>query len=215
MTEAAAVYHDESSRAEIKRHLERVIARREDCPNLNWDRLWNDLELAAEVYNGSLRSLSSASSSISQTIAGFRDCLKLIEILELKLKAPALSNWDFIFDSNGQFSRLSKREPPKLSYVFALRERIMTEATKLREFTAGRNIRVYNKEDCVAEFKARIIEIGQQLLGPAVGRSDGPLITFVHLGLMPVLGDATPDNDALRAFAQRHKKDWLGVNTSS
>jgi hypothetical protein len=50
-----------------------------------------------------------------------------------------------------------------------------------------------------------MIKIGQDLIGSEeIGYDEGPLLTFVHLALLPVLGAGTPDNGALRKFANRH-----------
>jgi hypothetical protein len=92
----------------------------------------------------------------------------------------------------------------------ALRDKLAAAAANLREFTTGQRLRVYNLRDCVAEFKGIMLEIGQKLLGSQkIGRSDGPLITFLYLALLLVLGNATPDADALRVFAQRHSQGAL------
>jgi hypothetical protein len=85
-----------------------------------------------------------------------------------------------------------------------VRAKVTADAEGLQELAAEQKIRAYRKDDCIAELKGRLLEIGQNLFGPQVGGNDGPLITFLQLALQPILGDATPDADALRAFARRH-----------
>ena len=76
-----------------------------------------------------------------------------------------------------------------------MRAKVTGDAEDLRKFAAGQKLRGFRAPDCVAELKEGLLEIGQNLFGPRVGRNDGPLITFLLLALQPVLGDATPDTE--------------------
>jgi hypothetical protein len=203
--------YDEDARMKLKRHLERVFARRRADCKINWDELWNDLETAARAYTWSTRSLTVESSySPGDTLVGLDETRKLIDVLVRKLNTLALFNWNVISDSTGCL--LIKYESPTelIGKLTALRDKLVADAEGLRKFITGQRVRVYNVRDCTAEFKGIMLEIGQKLLGSQkIGRSDGPLITFLHLALLPVLGDATPDADALRVFARRHSQSAL------
>jgi hypothetical protein len=205
-------YYSEEARAELRKHIEQVLARRQTCLKIDeWNQLWNILEATARTYFSSVKS-SSISSSVSDTRKGLDKCLAQIDDLLRELKKPALLNWNFISDSNDPFCRILKTEPLRdvADTLTAVRKRIVAETKELQEFGAGQTLRAYNAYDCVREFKGRVFEIGHEAFGRKVGGERGPLITFVYQALLPVLKDATPDFDAFRKFARERKKDWLG-----
>ena len=202
--------YNEEARAKLKGHIERAAARRRDRYEVNWDELWNKLELAARVYYWSMELLSIEVYSPMDTIEGLAECSKLIDKLIRKLKTPALWNWNFVSDAADPWCRSIKSELPKLlgdliEQLTAAGNKATADATALQEFTAGQKIRVYRKNDCVTELKEALLEIGQGLLGQSVGGSDGPLLTFLKLALDPILGAATPDGEALRTFARKRR----------
>jgi hypothetical protein len=211
--------YDEGVRAELKRYIEQVIARQGDRRGVDWNPLWNELERVASAYDWSVGLLSIKPHSPKDTIAGLFECEKLINALLRKLNTPALFNWNFISDSSDPSCRSIKRESPKkfrnlIEGLTAAREKLRGDAAELQKFAAGHRLRAYAKDDCVAEFKTGVLVIAQGLFGEQVGRSDGPVITFLQLALQPVLGDATPNADALRAFARRHtRRPQEGVDT--
>ena len=136
------------------------------------------------------------------------ECAELINALLRKLNNPALFNWNLSRTLTDPWCRSIKCETLKfgdlIEQLTDLRAKVAVDAEGLRKFAVGQKLRAYRQDDCVAEFKEGLLEIGQNLFGPQVGRNDGPLITFLQLALQPVLGDATPDADALRTFARRH-----------
>ena len=200
--------YNEEVRAKLKQHIEQAVTRRGTCREIDWDELWNKLESAARAYTWSAELLSNKAYSPGDTIKGLIECAELINALLRKLNNPALFNWNFISDSTDPWSRSIKCETLKfgdlIEQLTDLRAKVAVDAEGLRKFAVGQKLRAYRQDDCVAEFKEGLLEIGQNLFGPQVGRNDGPLITFLQLALQPVLGDATPDADALRTFARRH-----------
>jgi hypothetical protein len=216
MTEAGAkdtpqCRYNEEARAKLKGHIERAAARRRDRYEVNWDELWNKIELAARAYYWSMESPSIKAYSPRDTIKGLAGCGKLIDALIRKLKTPALWNWNFVSDSTDPWCRSIKSESPKslgglIEQLTAARDKATADAAELRTFAAGQKIRAYRQDDCLIELKGRILGIGQDYLGRQVGSSDGPLITFLGLALEPILGAATPDGEALRAFARERQQ---------
>lgn len=196
--------YDEEARVKLKRHIEQAVARR----GIRCEIDWGALEEAARIYTWNAESRSSKACSPADTIAGLIECAELINALLRKLNNHELFNWNFISDSTDPWCRSIKRETLKfddlIEQLTDVRAKVTADAKGLREFAAGQKIRAYREDDCIAELKGRLLEIGQNLFGPQVGRSDGPLITFLQLALQPILGDATPDADALRIFARRH-----------
>jgi hypothetical protein len=93
-------HYDEDARMELKRHLERVFARRRTDCKIDWDELWNDLETAARTYAWSTRLLATEPSySPGEKLAGLDETRKLINVLLRKLNT--LFNWNFTSDSTG------------------------------------------------------------------------------------------------------------------
>jgi hypothetical protein len=200
--------YNEEARVKLKRHIEQAAARRGIRCEIDWGALWGALEEAAKIYTWSAESRSSKACSPGDTIAGLIECAELINALLRKLNNHALFNWNFISDSMDPWCRSIKCETLKfgdlIEQLTDVRAKVTVDAEGLRRFAAGQKLRAYREDDCIAELKGRLQEIGQNLFGPQVGRNDGPLITFLQLALQPVLGDATPDADALRTFARRH-----------
>jgi hypothetical protein len=156
-------------------------------------------------------SLSINAYSSRDTIKGLAECSKLIDLLIRKLKTPALWNWNFVSDSTDPWCRSIKSESPRflgnlIEQLNAARDKATADAAELRAFAAGKKIRTYREDDCLIELKERILEIGQDYVGRQIGSSDGPLITFLGLALEPILGAATPNGEALRAFARERQQ---------
>jgi hypothetical protein len=200
--------YNEEARVKLKRHIEQVVARRGIHCEIDWGTLWGAIEEAARIYTWNEESPSSKACSPADTIAGLVECAELINALLRKLNNHELFNWNFISDSTDPWCRSIKRETLKfddlIEQLADVRAKVTADAKGLQELAAEQKIRAYRKDDCIAELKGRLLEIGQNLFGPQVGGSDGPLITFLQLALRPILGEATPDADALRAFARRH-----------
>ena len=200
--------YNEEVRAKLKQHIEQAVRRRGTCREIDWDGLWHKLESAARAYAWNAELVSNEAYSPGDTIKGLMECAELITALLRKLNNRALFNWNFISNSTEPWSRSIKGETLRFGYLIEplteLRAKAAVDAEGLQKFAVGQKLRAYRQDDCVAEFKEGLLEIGQDLFGPQVGRNDGPLITFLQLALQPVLGDATPDPDALRTFARRH-----------
>src|SRR5262245_57076559 len=103
-------YYSEEVRTEMRKHVERVLARRKSPRPLDLDWVWDDLETAARIYFSSLKSCS-LSPSITDATEGLDKCRAHIDNLLRELKKPALSNWNFISDSNDPFCRILKPGP--------------------------------------------------------------------------------------------------------
>ena len=79
-------------------------------------------------------------------------------------------------------------------------------AAALRELRANQSTHSFNEHDLVAGLKETGFKIGQECFGSQkIGPAGGPLLQFVVLVLCPVLGERTPDGEALRKFAEEHR----------
>ena len=120
---------------------------------------------------------------------------------------------------SGNFSTAHSSLPPQVSIyelssgeLTALQKRLADDADDLRKLLANQRGHAYGRRDCIAELKVILLRIGQDLLGSQkIGSAKGPLIGFVYLALLPVLGKATPNHEALRKFAEDHKADMLAL----
>jgi hypothetical protein len=168
--------YNEEARVKLKRHIEQAAARRGIRCEIDWGALWGALEEAAKIYTWSAESRSSKACSPGDTIAGLIEFAELINAMLRKLNNHALFNWNFISDSTDPWCRSIKCETLKFDDLIVqltdVRAKVTADAKDLREFAAAQKIRAYREDDCVAELKEGLLEIGQNLFGPQVGRAD-------------------------------------------
>lgn len=200
-------YYDEEACAALKQHLEQVFARQGAECKINWDELWDELEITARTYTWSVRSLiEEPSYSLGDVLVWHDQTCKLIDDLIKRLNTAP--DWRFISapSISAPSGRLSIRyESPRTEELITLRNKFAADADDLRKLFADQRVHAYDERDSLAELKVTMIKIGQDLIGSEeIGYDEGPLLTFVHLALLPVLGAGTPDNGALRKFANRH-----------
>jgi hypothetical protein len=149
------LYYDEAARAEIKQHLERVLALRKIGCEIDWGALWYELELAGWVYDQSVEeTLVIKGCSPSDAIERLAECGRLIDVLIRKLNNRALFNGNFISDSKDPWCRSFQRETPifggLIEQLTAARNKVMARAKDLQEFTVEQKIRAYREDDCVS-----------------------------------------------------------------
>jgi hypothetical protein len=198
-TVANTRHYDEEDRANIRRHLKRVFAQWKTACKIDWEELWNKLETIANGVAWSAKLLADEPSfSRGYTLARLDETCKLIDALLQKLNLP---DWRFISASTGLFGYDSPSN--LIGGLPALRDELAARADDLRESFTDQRPRSYNEHDCAAVLKEIMFAIGQDLLG-SVAQSRAPIIEFVRLALLPVLGDATPNGEALRKFAEDH-----------
>lgn len=205
-------HYDEAARAKLKAHIMQVAARRRKNVRADdvtwkpfWDRLWHQLEAAAAGFDWG-EELRYQAIRPRDTIDQLTKRIELIDDLCHELRKP--TNWDFTSDTKNPWRRLVKSEPSRFGDLIGALEtaRKQTEidvAGLRRELAGEPKMRARIDVDCEGELKGRLLDIGRSLFGQQIGNPEGPLVTFLHLALTPVLGEATPDKNALRTWALR------------
>jgi hypothetical protein len=193
---APQAYFSETARTEMRLRLERKLARRKSACMIDWDSLWDELEIMLRTYAKACSQLE-LSPSPSEVIAALEEIRASIK--ELLRKFSVLPEQNFISDAGELLFDAGSWAAAPLT---PLLEEVEARADALREL--GRAHVHGTRGDYEAELKRVLFRIGEDLLGWEISRT-GPLVTFVRLALRPVLGNKTPNNDALFQFAIRER----------
>jgi hypothetical protein len=210
--------YDEAARAALKRHVERVDQQRGVSRDVDWDALWGNLESAAETYKmWTVEPQNSPKLPAQNHLDKLTRCATTINKLRDYLRDPGLLNWDVV-SSDGSRRAIKAELPERLKHLTPqlaelqneltrqlaeLQNELEAEARKLQVVLNGAKLHAADINDSNAWLEGMILDIGHRLLGPQVGRADGPLVTFLQLALTPVLGEATPPRETLRTTARR------------
>src|SRR5262245_58636958 len=205
--------YDKAARAAIKAHIEKVAAQRKITRNtLDSDAVCERLEFAATMYNQCIAQLvkdkpliqGAPQAKARETLDLLTGCVTTIGKLRRYLTNPALFGWDFA--SLDGLRRTIKSEASSehlIQELPNLHNDMESDARELQKVIKGAKMHAVDVGDCEAWLIGQIRDICHQLFGPQVGRADGPLVTFMHLGLKPVLGEAIPPRETLRTIARR------------
>jgi hypothetical protein len=197
-------YYNEAARSELQAHIEKVLARQGKTFE-HWDYLWGYLEDAAQAYCRDLERFSHGSLPAPQeTLQRIDERITAIDKLTSYLREWPPFDW---FRNEGGF--LVRSDSPKqwqhlTGELAKLRAKFSDDTQELQKFLNKGKTYAATASDWQVLFQWRVLEIGRQLLGPQVGRDDGPLMTFLQLALSPVLGKSTPRPPTLRSFARRN-----------
>ena len=201
----SACRFSDDDRVKIKAHVEGVMARRKAPCSVDFDELWNALELAAMAYDDA----AGGGAGACETRAELMKYRSIIDdLVKNCLQKPELFKFDFV-SATGIFSKSERKPPPSLiNELTAERDKFDEVIADLKKFIDdGGKIHSVSKDDYRINVQGLILELGRNLFGSSVGNEKGPLVTFLELALRPILGQETPTPQALKKFAQR---EWGG-----
>jgi hypothetical protein len=205
---ADAQRYSDEARAKLKHHIERVDRRLRVTRDVDWNALWENLEIAAQMYaRGVAPPQDIPKTTARKTLDTLDECATAIRTLRKCLTSPELcGSWDF--SSSDGLRRAIKVEAPPPEHLIRelseLQDTVEADVRELQEVVGGAKMHAFGADDCRANLIGQVLAAGHQLLGlKKVGHENGPLVTFLRLALEPVLGRATPSTTALRTFARR------------
>ena len=197
------MYLDEDTRARLRNISSR---RRRPASSIDWNSIWEKLELAAWLRDESVQQLETRDLTPRETLDMLTKCLKAADYLLRHFQNRQHLNWSFI--SEDRTSMMIRSGSPRgvrflVEPLSVYRDELVSDIQNLREFTRGRRTRAQMVADCDHLFLATLFDIGHELFGTQIGGEEGPLIEFVSLAAQPVLGQSTPTLEGLRTFARR------------
>jgi hypothetical protein len=201
------LYFTEETRAKFKQ-IKETRRRGPPAETIDWNRIWERLELAAQLRDQGIRSvLEGCNRTPREVLDRLRKLREKIDDLLQELEDPRLIDWSFYIEDQTRW--LIRGESPRLRHPVIKTlatyrdEKLAPEIEQLDEFTQGRRTRAQTVQDCDDLFLATLIEIGHELFGPEIGDEKSPLLEFVSLAAEPVMGSSTPERGALRSRARR------------
>jgi hypothetical protein len=204
---AQVQYFSDNIRSQLRKIKE---TSRRGPPVNDWDRVWEDLELAAQAYHQGVKFLSDRDRDLPpltprEALDALRKHRKTVDSLIRQLQDPRLWEWAFIGE-NGYWARgetpLSRFPSSLVRDLVAHCGEASREIGQLKQFTQ-RPARSMTARDYMDLFLQTLFEIAHGLFGPEIGAEDGPLLRFVSQVAQAVLGELTPPPKTLRTIDRR------------